>query len=74
MSKRCEFIEGCSMVKYFCRAAEIVYKNVYCEGGFKTCARYKTRMAGQPVPENLLPQGITLWPDGETPPEEFYLS
>ena len=74
MSMKCDFIEGCPMFRYFCRSAELIYRHVYCEGDYKTCERFKLRVADQPVPENLLPQGVKLWKDGETPPDEFYIS
>ena len=74
MDNKCQFIDSCPMFKYFCRAAQIIYSQVYCEGDYESCERLKRRINGQPVPENLLPQGLKLWPDGETPPEEFFLS
>ncbi len=74
MDQHCQFIDGCPMFKYFCRAAEVIYRQVYCEGDFESCARRKLRLDGQPVPANLLPQGVNLWEEGETPPEKFFLS
>ena len=74
MGKQCQFIEGCPMFKYFCRAAETIYRQVYCEGDYESCARRNLNLAGQPVPENLLPKGVNLWEEGETPPEQFLFS
>jgi len=51
----------------------VVYRMAYCQGDFENCARRKLRLASQPVPENLGPQGLRLWPDGEQPPEELHL-
>ena len=71
MEGKCQYIEGCPVYAYFCRAAEMIYRAVYCERSFKECARYHLRMAGETVPINLLPQGTKLWEDGEEPPKEF---
>jgi len=66
---RCENTETCPMFKYFRRVAQEVYRNLYCEGDFEICARRRLRLAGQPVPANLLPHGGKLWLDTERPPE-----
>ncbi len=69
----CNFVEGCPMFKYFNRIAAVVYRMAYCQGDYENCARRKLRLANQPVPENLGPQGVRLWPDGEQPPDELHL-
>lgn len=56
------------MFQYFCRAAKRVYRELYCEGDYASCERRKLRMAGQPVPHNLLPHGRPLWDPSEKPP------
>lgn len=61
------------MFRYFDRVAEYVYRVAYCEGDFEGCARRQLRLSGQTVPDNLMPQGTKLWPDGGTPPKEFVL-
>jgi hypothetical protein len=71
MEVKCQYIEGCPVYAYFCRAAEMIYRAVYCERSFKECARYRRRTAGEPVPINLLPQGTKLWEDDEEAPKEF---
>lgn len=70
----CDFIKGCPMFAYFCRSSQIIYCTVYCQGDFATCKRRQLRLAGQPVPDSLLPQGMLLWEEGEKPPGEFQLS
>jgi hypothetical protein len=71
MEGKCQYIEGCPVYAYFCRAAEMIYRAVYCERSFRESARYRLRTAGESVPINLLPQGTKLWEDGEEPPKEF---
>jgi len=34
-----------------------VWKALYCEGRFDTCARYRRAQAREPVPPHLLPNG-----------------
>lgn len=64
MSENCPYVDGCPIFEYFCRAAKTVYMNLYCQGEYQNCERYKLRQAGEPVPNNLLPHGSTLWDDG----------
>lgn len=71
MGSKCEFIEGCPMFSRFCYMAETLYRMAFCEGDFETCARRKLRLSGETVPENLMPQGGKLWPDGTEPPAEL---
>lgn len=61
MASQCEFIEPCPMFKYFNNSAKKVYAQCYCQGNYEMCQRRKLRLAGKPVPENLLPHGGTLW-------------
>lgn len=67
MAAQCEFIEGCPIYKHFRLQAQHVFRELYCEGDFAACERRKLRLAGQPVPANLLPHGGTLWQEGEPP-------
>jgi hypothetical protein len=39
------------------REALRVWQSFYCEGAFPRCERYKLAMAGQPIPDKLLPNG-----------------
>jgi hypothetical protein len=71
MAGQCEFLDGCPMFKYFRNSAKRVYVGFYCRGKYETCRRRQLRLAGQPVPKNLLPHGGKLWDDGTTPPPEF---
>jgi hypothetical protein len=69
-AERCQFVEGCPIYKYFRRVAEQITRETYCEGPyFPECARRKLRLAGQPVPDNLLPHGGKLWEDNKKPPD-----
>lgn len=65
----CEFIEGCPMFKYFRRIAKQIYMDTFCEGNPDICKRRQLRLAGEPVPMNLLPHGGKLWDDNARPPE-----
>jgi hypothetical protein len=56
------------MFAFFCRADKRVYREMYCEGNPEACERRALRMAGRPVPENLLPYGGKLWEDNVRPP------
>ena len=69
MSQECEYIQGCPMFRYFCKIAQKVYVEVYCQGYFDVCARRQLRTSGKPVPDNLLPHGGTLWNDEDSPPK-----
>jgi hypothetical protein len=60
-SPRCLYLEGCPIFKYFRKFAKQVYIDIYCEGDYTICQRYNLRQADQPIPENLLPHGGTLW-------------
>jgi len=73
MSDRCQFADKCPMFKYFDHIAEFVYRQAYCEGDYESCVRRQLRVGGDHVPENLMPQGSKLWPDGGRPPEGFSL-
>lgn len=70
MNDHCEFIEKCPMFAYFSRSAEDLYRYAYCEGEYGNCERRTLRLAGETVPDSLLPQGIHLWNEaaGEEPP------
>lgn len=57
----CEYLEGCPIFKHFRKYAQQVYIDIYCQGDHSICKRRQLRLAGEPVPENLLPYGGTLW-------------
>jgi len=67
MEQRCQFISGCPIFEYFNRTAKKVYLAMYCEGDYGRCQRRRLRMAGQPVPKDLLPYGGTLSYESERP-------
>jgi len=62
----CNFIDQCPMFKYFRSSAKKIYMEVYCQGDYTICRRRQLRLAGEPVPENLLPHGGTLWDDTQS--------
>jgi hypothetical protein len=64
----CEFIEKCPMFRYFRSTAKYIYQELYCRGNSEICERRKLRLAGEPVPANLLPHGGKLWRDEDKPP------
>jgi len=41
-------------------ASKKVFIIQYCEGQWERCERYRRRIAGLPVPDNLLPNGMFL--------------
>ena len=71
MDQSCEYLEGCPMFKYFREFVKQVYIDMYCMGMYEKCRRRKLRVAGKPVPENLLPYGGKLWKEGEDPPRTW---
>jgi hypothetical protein len=71
MARQCEFVEGCPMFKYFRAGARRIYLEIFCQGDFEVCHRRRRRLAGEPVPRNLLPHGGTLWAEKDSPPEGF---
>ena len=56
------------MYRYFRSTAKLIYQELYCQGKFENCERRKRRLAGAPVPANLLPNGAKLWDDADKPP------
>lgn len=71
MQQRCEFTESCPMYKYFQRADKRGYLAKFCEGDYKACERRQLELKGEPVPDNLLPQGGKLWADAARPPANW---
>ncbi|MBN2302910.1 MAG: hypothetical protein JXQ72_00445 [Anaerolineae bacterium] len=68
--ERCQYVAGCPIYKYFRRVMEKIYRETYCEGEFFTdCQRRKLRLAGELVPDNLLPHGGKLWEDDKKKPD-----
>jgi hypothetical protein len=68
MDHCCEYLEDCPIFKYLREFVKQAYMDMYCAGDYEKCRRRKLRVAGKPVPENLLPYGGQLWKDGEVPP------
>ncbi|MFC1960460.1 hypothetical protein ACFLYO_07095 [Chloroflexota bacterium] len=61
--KGCPYLEGCPIFKYFRKYAQQIYIDIYCQGDYEICKRRELCVAGETVPENLLPHGGTLWDD-----------
>mgnify|MGYP000328604760 CR=1 FL=1 len=66
-ASQCANVEGCPIFKYFKHFTQRIYMETYCLGNFEGCKRYQLKQAGQPVPENLLPHGGTLWDRDKLP-------
>lgn len=59
--KSCTHLFDCPLFAVFTmNSALSVWKTNYCTADFSRCARYRLSQAGQPVPQNLLPNGKTL--------------
>ncbi|MFC1960458.1 hypothetical protein ACFLYO_07085 [Chloroflexota bacterium] len=59
-------VEGgnCPIFQYF-REYTQIYRDVYCLDNFEVCQRRQLRLAGEPVPDNLLPDGGILGNDAK---------
>ncbi|HDP69953.1 MAG TPA: hypothetical protein ENN38_03970 [Actinobacteria bacterium] len=54
----CPNLEKCPFFKNLSLASTAeVLKNNYCRDNFENCARKKIKDSGEPVPENLWPNG-----------------
>jgi len=60
MNRQCQFTDACPMFEYFQRSARTVYMNMYCLNFCTDCCRRQRRLAGKPVPDDLLPTGERL--------------
>lgn len=61
MTKDCPYCITCPT--YECFRLELsrnVFVTQYCRGNFNKCERKRTRERGEPVPDNLLPNGFFL--------------
>lgn len=65
---RCEFAESCALFGHLVEDPDDVYRAAYCEGNFKACERYKLRLRGVIAPDDLMPFGYQMWPDGTAYP------
>lgn len=57
----CPYLDGCPIFKYFQRHAKKAYMSMYCQGFYDDCKRRELRLAGESVPETLLPNGCHLF-------------
>ncbi len=59
MDRECPYLAGCPFYEFArLKGTKRALVVAFCKGRYETCARYKLRSAGQPVPKGL-------WPDGE---------
>jgi hypothetical protein len=65
---RCEFIDVCQLFAHLCRIRDTVYRQAYCEGDYRACERRALRLLGHDTPDDLLPNGLKLHPDGSALP------
>jgi hypothetical protein len=59
----CPHLSDCPLFGRFTLQSTLrLWQIKYCEGEFRRCARYQLTLAGNPVPELLLPNGQNLRP------------
>ncbi len=59
MVRECPYLAGCPFYEFAkLKGTKRALVAAFCRGTYETCARYKLRSTGQPVPKGL-------WPDGE---------
>jgi hypothetical protein len=57
LMKKCEYIEGCPIAKYFGDMGWRIFVRRYCKGDYEQCQRRELRQNGEPVPDHLFPWG-----------------
>jgi hypothetical protein len=65
---RCEFAGSCALFEHLVQSRDDVYRAAYCDGNFKACERYKLRLRGVIAPDDLMPFGYQMQPDGSAYP------
>lgn len=57
----CPHSTTCRLYSQFTlQSALSVWKTLYCAGAYATCERFRRSEAGEPVPNELLPNGKVL--------------
>ena len=57
----CPHVLDCPLFAVFTMNSALgVWKSNYCTAEYARCARYRLSEAGEPVPQNLLPNGKSL--------------
>lgn len=64
----CEFLEVCGLFAHLCQSRNKVYRQAFCLDDFTGCERRKLRRRGIEMPDDLLPHGYRLQPDGSAYP------
>lgn len=65
---RCEFFEDCALFAHLCTSRDKVYRTAYCLGDYPACERRTLRLQGVDAPDDLMPYGYRLQPDGTAYP------
>lgn len=56
----CPYLAGCVFFNTLALpSAGESMKKLYCRQDYRSCARYKARVGGDQVPDNLWPDGVT---------------
>lgn len=56
----CQFREQCPVCVDFPEDRKQLYVAMYCDHHVELCARRRLRLAGQPVPPNMAPNGLSF--------------
>lgn len=64
----CEFLTQCGLFAHLCQSRDKVYRKAFCEGDFMACERRRLRLQGIDMPDDLLPHGYRMQPDGSAYP------
>ncbi len=65
---RCEFYQECTLFAHLCKSRDKVYRTAYCEGDYESCERRNLRLQGIAAPDELMPSGYRMQPDGTAYP------
>jgi hypothetical protein len=60
-TNNCKHMDDCAMYQLFTLSGTLaVWQTRYCQAEFEKCERYKKTARGEPVPNNLMPNGRSL--------------
>ena len=61
MEEQCKYLDGCAMFKRLAlEPTKRFYIDRYCKRAPEKCVRKQKRDSGDPVPDNLMPNGETI--------------